>query len=111
MKRGFTLVEVVLALSLFGFVGRAAGSLLGPAAGAVGGAEARERLLWIASSVLDSLRSREGWSGGEWTGPGGDRLLWVPGETGGWLSLWVSGAEARWLEVPVGSPGPGPEGG
>jgi prepilin-type N-terminal cleavage/methylation domain-containing protein len=65
MNRGFTLIEIVVAVALVGFVGLAGATLLEAAARSVREAESRERLLWVAGSVLDSLRRQEGWSGGD----------------------------------------------
>lgn len=108
MKGGFSLVEVVVALALFGFVGLAGAALLESAARSAREAESRERLLWLAGTVLDSLRGLEGWSGGERSLPGEDRVEWTPGAAGGVLEIWPSGAgETPWLVVPVGPGSPG----
>lgn len=109
MKRGFTLVEVVLALALASFVSLAAGALLEGAARSVREAEAREHLLWLAGAVLDSLRREESWTSGERSLGGEDRVRWTPGPEGGEVALVPRGSETPWLVVPVG-PGPSAEG-
>jgi prepilin-type N-terminal cleavage/methylation domain-containing protein len=101
MNRGFTLVEVVVALALFAFVGLAGGALLESAARSAREAESRERLLWAASTILDSLRSQDRWSVGERTLPGGDRVRWSRDSTGGVIEVWTRRASRPWLVVPV----------
>lgn len=104
MSRGFTLVEVVMALALFGVVSLAGGALLEAAARSAREAESRERLLWVAGSILDSLRSREAWSSGESDVPGGARVRWRMESDGGILEAWPRGGEEPWFVVPIGSP-------
>lgn len=102
MKRGFTLVEVVIALSLFGFVSLAAGALLESAARAARKAESRERLLWAADTALDSLRGLSTWSPGEITLADGGRVRWGGGVSGSAVELWPRGADEPWLAAPIG---------
>lgn len=107
MSRGFTLVEVVIALALFGFVSLAVGALLESAARATREAESRERLLWAADTALDSLRRLPAWSSGETALDDGSRVRWGGGASGGAVELWLPEASAPWLVVPVGSSGAG----
>ena len=103
MRKGFTLVEVVVALTLFGFVGLAGGALLESAARSTREAELRERLLWAATTALDSLRAGEAWSSGEREVPGGHRLRWLSGDAGGVVEIWIRDGTDPWLVVPVGA--------
>lgn len=105
MRRGFALVEVVVALTLFGFTGLAGAALLESAARSAREAESRERLLWVASTVLDSLRDVPDWSPGERRLPGEERIRWTRSEPGGVVEVWPRGAADPWLVVPVGLSG------
>lgn len=105
MNRGFTLVEIVVAVALVGFVGLAGATLLESAARSVREAESRERLLWAAGTLLDSLRRHEGWSGGEQTVPGGHHVRWKNDGPGGVLEVWPEGDSRPWLVLPVGGDG------
>lgn len=105
MSRGFTLVEVVLALTLAGFVALMGGALVESAARSTREAESRERLLWAAGSVLDSLRRQPAWSSGRRAVGGGDRVVWTPGGAGGRIEIWLREGDRPWLVVPVGGPG------
>ena len=111
MNRGFTLIEIVVAVALVGFVGLAGATLLESAARSVREAESRERLLWAAGTVLDSLRRREGWTSGEREVAGGHRVRWVVDAPGGVLELWPEGEPLPWLVLPVGRDGGAGEGG
>jgi prepilin-type N-terminal cleavage/methylation domain-containing protein len=103
MTRGFTLVEVVLAVALSSFVGLVAGGLLHSAARSAREAEFRERTLWIAASVLDSLRRQEAWSAGDLSLPQGHRVRWSPGPGGGEVEVWLRDETRAWLVLPVGA--------
>jgi prepilin-type N-terminal cleavage/methylation domain-containing protein len=105
MTRGFTLIEVVVAVALVGFVGLAAAALLESAARSVRETESRERLLWVAGTVLDSLRREEGWSGGERTVAGGHHVRWSNEGPGGVLEVWPEEHARPWLVLPVGGEG------
>lgn len=108
MSRGFTLIEVVMALTLFGLVGLAGAALLESAARSAREAEFRERLLWVSGTVLDSLRAQDVWSAGERSLPGVGRVVWSHSRPGGSVEVWPDRWVRPWVIVPVGHGVPHP---
>jgi Tfp pilus assembly protein PilV len=98
MSRGFTLLEVVVALLLLEIAVMSAAGTLTVASRTLTQAEHLERAVIEAEGVLDSLAGTAGAVSGSRAFVGGE-LMWSVDVTGQ-VALRVSGADGRrWLEV------------
>jgi len=82
MRAGFSLVELAVALVLFGVMGLGAAELLHQANRAARRAGVEEGLLWRATSLADSVGAGELPGSGERVIPGAARLRWAGGPGG-----------------------------
>lgn len=104
MRRGFTLLEVVLALLLFAVSTLATLELLRQAATSAGAAERRERILWTASGLLDSLSGAGLAAEGARAVPGVGSVVWRSVDGQGWMEVRLDGRDSAWLRLPVPAP-------
>ncbi|MDT8342695.1 MAG: prepilin-type N-terminal cleavage/methylation domain-containing protein [Longimicrobiales bacterium] len=99
---GFSLVEVVVALLLLAVATAASSALLLQAAQAAREADHRERMLWAATGVADSLA---GPMGGPGTGArrfqDGSRLEWEATAVGGQVRVLLAGEDSAWVVLPL----------
>lgn len=100
-RSGFTLVEVVVALLLLSVGVLAMGEILRLSAEEAAEADHRERLLWWATGVADSLATAPVGGSGSTLLPGGAALSWAVGAGGGWVEARLPGADSAWVRLPV----------
>lgn len=112
MRSGFTLVELTVALVLFGVMGLGAAELLHRATRWAREADLEERLLWQATAVADSVAAGLVTGSGERIVPGAGTLRWSAGAGGGAVEILRAGSDSAWLSLPVvlGSRVPSPAG-
>lgn len=98
---GFTLVEVVVALVVLAVASAATAELLYRAAREGREADHRERVLWEAGRVADSLAESGAASPGSHLLPDGTRLEWTAGGEAVWVRATAATADTAWLSLPV----------
>lgn len=97
VPRGFTLVEVAVALVVLTTATAAAAGLLLQAARMGRDADHRERLLWVATELADSLGWEPAGVPGDRLLPDGSRLIWG----GGRVAAMPAGGGPPVLSIPV----------
>jgi len=100
-RGGFTLVEVVVALLVLAVATVATTEILLMAARDGRHADLRERILWEATAVADSLAREPAVDAGSRSLQQGVLLEWEGSPGGGWVRVTDPGRGEPWLELPV----------
>lgn len=99
--RGFTLLEVVVAVLILAVATAATTHLLHLATVAVREADHAERILWEVGRIADSLTAAQARSQGSRLLPDGTRLEWETGGDEVWVRATPPGTDGAWISVPV----------
>lgn len=99
-RSGFSLAEVVVAVLLLSVSLLAAGGVVHLAATAGRDADIRERLLWRAGEVADSLAAGRTSGSGEERLPDGSTLRWTASAGEGWVEALPPGRDSGGLRLP-----------